>query len=315
MGVRTDIVVYADSAHLAESAAAAAFDRIAALEQTLSDYRPSSEASLLAQAAGGPPIPISADMASTLAESRRLAEATGGAFDITIGPLVTLWRESRRAGTLPDPAAVAGARALVDFRAVEFDAHAARLARPGMRLDFGGIGKGLAASAALDSLRAHGCARALVALAGDIAVGEPPPGRDGWRITLAGQIAETAGVADPAAPADSAKVAAPADGLVLLLRNAAVSTSGDESQFIEIGGRRYSHIIDPRTGLGGPGGLVVTVVAPRGAWADALATAACVGADLDRLGRFAPRVGIVARGPEGTRVVDPGRVLRLSPRD
>ncbi|MFN0133478.1 MAG: FAD:protein FMN transferase [Phycisphaerales bacterium] len=320
MGVRTDIITYAPSAAKAESAAAAAFDRIAEIEQVLSDYRPTSEASRLSARAGGEPTPVSADMLRVLIESSRISAATDGAFDVTVGPLVLLWREARRLGQLPDPAALAAARQLVDWRSIEIDERAGtvRLVRPGMRLDFGGIGKGYAASEALVVMRGHGCARTLVALAGDIAVGAPPPRRAGWSIAVGG-MSEPLAAAD-AATATSARGSPPADDahfaddpmLTLVLLDAAVSTSGDESQFIIIDGRRYSHIVDPRTGLGTTGGLAVTVISPRGEWSDALSTALCVlgEAGAETVAAFGPSIAVMFREAARTRLVDPSSMVR-----
>ena len=114
---------------------------------------------------------------------------------------------------------------------------------PDMQLDLGGIAKGYAADQALAVLRSHGLPRALVAASGDIAVGDPPPGKRNWRVAV-GKLDATNG--EPAR--------------ILYLNNAAVSTSGDAEQFVEIGGRRYSHIVDPRTGVGLTERLQVTVI-------------------------------------------------------
>ncbi|MBC7835804.1 MAG: FAD:protein FMN transferase, partial [Phycisphaerales bacterium] len=151
------------------------------------------------------------------------------------------------------------ARRLIDWRLVELDpAHrAVRLLKPGMLLDLGGIGKGYAAQRAADVMRARGIPRCFAALAGDLVAGDPPPGRSGWTVAI-----ELAGAADP--------------GLNLLLANAAVSSSGDTEQFIEVSGVRYSHIVDPSTGIGLTHRVAATVIAPRGELADALASAACV---------------------------------------
>ena len=130
--------------------------------------------------------------------------------------------------------------------------HTVLLKLPGMQLDLGGIAKGYAADEALATLRARGIKSALVAVGGDIAIGDAPPGQQGWRIGL-----------EPV-------------GGELLLHNAAVSTSGDTEQFREIGGVRYSHIIDPKTGRGITSRIAVTVVARRGLEADPIATAISV---------------------------------------
>jgi thiamine biosynthesis lipoprotein len=128
-----------------------------------------------------------------------------------------------------------------------------------MLLDLGGIAKGYACDAALAVLRQHGITRALVALGGDIAVGEPPPDRAGWRIGIAP-------LRSPAAPPRH----------YLLVKNVGVSTAGDMHQAVEIDGKRYSHIIDPKTGIGLVGRRSATVVAPNATMSDGLDTAMCV---------------------------------------
>jgi thiamine biosynthesis lipoprotein len=177
-----------------------------------------------------------------------------------------------------------------------------------MRLDLGGIGKGYAADEALAVLRRHGIRRALVAASGDIAIGDPPPGRSGWHIAVgtAEQHTEptdggkpaatrfnpapaTRSESAPAAPGQSAPAtraaaapdtppatAPPAEQRpLLLLANCGVSTSGDANQFVVIDGRRYSHIVDPRTGLGLTTPMSATVIARDAVTADSLATAVC----------------------------------------
>jgi FAD:protein FMN transferase len=260
MGVRARVVVYAASDRDAEAGARAAFDRIAALEDVMSDWRDDSEASRLAAGATGAAVPVSDDLARVLGHALDVARASGGAFDPTVGPLVALWREARSRGRLPDARAIEDARARVGFERVVLDekARTVRLDCPGTRLDFGGIGKGFAASEAVAVLRDRGVARCLVALAGDVAAGDAPPGESGWRIAVRTGL-DGAG-----------------EGGSIALANAAVSTSGDAEQFVEIGGVRYSHVVDPRTGLGVERRVAACVVAPDGAIADALATALCV---------------------------------------
>jgi thiamine biosynthesis lipoprotein len=245
----------------AREAAALAFARLAQLEQSMSDYRDSSEIAGLAKAAGGAPVPISADLARVLDNALRVARASGGAFDPTVGPLSQLWRSARRAGRLPSDDEVASARSLVTFQRLTLSpGPAASLSAPGMSLDLGGIAKGDAAAQARDVIAQAGFPSCMVALAGDVALGAPPQGRVGWRVGLA---AERSG----------RKLR------TLELAHISVSTSGDTEQTIELEGQRLSHLIDPRPGatsltLARTG--VVSVIHPDGATADALATAACV---------------------------------------
>jgi thiamine biosynthesis lipoprotein len=189
-----------------------------------------------------------------------LSRLTNGAFDVTVGPLTRLWRRSRRQRELPTAERLTAAREAVGYQHVRLHAkeRAVELLRPNMRLDMGGIGQGLAADEAFGELRRQGFPHALVNASGDIVAGEPPPGALGWRVGIA--------PLDPSAPPSH----------FLELARGAVSTSGDAFQFVEIAGQRYSHIVDPRTGLGVVDRSSVSVVARDGTTADALATALCV---------------------------------------
>jgi thiamine biosynthesis lipoprotein len=182
-----------------------------------------------------------------------VSEQSKGAFDVSIGPLTHLWRRAARTGSLPDQNQLDLARSLVDYRLIELDPdhRTVRLAKKGMLLDLGGIGKGYAADEALAVLRRHGIDKALVAAGGDIALGSPPPGKTGWRI----------GMADLGGGIMSGR---------LELHDCAISTSADTEQHLDIGGQRRSHIIDPHGGFGLTDRRSVTVVAPKGVWADSL---------------------------------------------
>ncbi|HEV3121425.1 MAG TPA: FAD:protein FMN transferase [Isosphaeraceae bacterium] len=261
MGSSFQVFLYTTDRATASRASQAAYRRIAQLDISFSDYNAESELSLLCDRAGGPPVGVSDDLFRILGESATAWRRTGGAFDVTVGPVVRLWRRARRTRKLPDPETLARARALVGFQNVRLDAptQSVTLLKPGMKLDLGGIAKGYAAGAAIAALKESGVSRALVAGAGDIVTSGPPPGASGWSI----------GIAPLEAPSS-------APARFLLLHDAAVSTSGDAERFVEIDGKRYSHIVDPQTGLGLVDRISVTVVAPRGETADYLDTAVCV---------------------------------------
>ena len=254
MGVQVRLVLYAPGEAAAVEAARAAFARIAALEDVMSDYRPTSELMQLSARSSGPPVPVSADLFTVLAQAQRLARLSGGAFDVTVGPHVRLWRQARKDGRLPDPDVREAAAARVGWTSVRLDSarQTVQLLAPHMQLDLGGIAKGYAADEALEVLRAYGVDQALIEIGGDIAVSGPPPGRDGWRVRI-----------------ENAQAGRPPD---TTLAYAAISSSGDTAQFVEIDGARYSHVVDPRTGLGLTDRIAVTVVAPSAALSDALAT-------------------------------------------
>jgi thiamine biosynthesis lipoprotein len=259
MGTRFRIVLYASDAASAERASKSAFDRIAALDAIMSDYRPSSELIELCGKAGGPAVKVSADLFRVLEKAQEVSKKSDGAFDITVGPLVRLWRRARRQHEMPDAESLAQARRLVGYENLRLDrvGRTAELLKPGMLLDLGGIAKGDAADEALLVLKRQGIESALVAAAGDIAVSSPPPGERGWRIGIA-----------PLHSSDKPRY--------ISLRDAGVSTSGDAEQHVVIGGVRYSHIIDPKTGLALAGRSSVTVIASNDITADSYATAASV---------------------------------------
>jgi thiamine biosynthesis lipoprotein len=266
MGTELRVVLYASDRAKADAASAAVFTRVDELDRRLSDWRDDSEIATLARraAAGVPtgPIPVSDDLARVLAVAQEISRRSGGAFDVTVGPLVQLWRRAKRQGELPDEAALAAARAATGWQKLRLDVArgTVELTARGMRLDLGGIAKGYAAEAALAVLRARGIESALVAAGGDVVAGAPPPGESGWTVALA-------------EPGDAA---GERPRFAIALAHAAVSTSGDDYRFVEIGGRRFSHIVDPKTGLGLEKRLLVNVVARDGATADALATAISV---------------------------------------
>src|SRR5208283_4224419 len=246
------------SSNQASKAAEAAFARAEELEQIMSDYRADSELMRLAREGSATPFPVSSDLYDVLEKSLWTSELSHGVFDASIGPLVGLWRDARKSARLPESADIAKAKALVDYRNIELDParHTVLLKRSGMMLDLGAIGKGYAADQMLAVLKSQGIDRAMVVAGGEVIVGEPPPGSSAWKVAV------------DTADADSA--AAPC---TLLLHSAAVSTSGDEHQFLELDGHRYSHVINPTTGWPLEGESSTTVIARDSTTADALCTA------------------------------------------
>ncbi|MBL9173400.1 MAG: FAD:protein FMN transferase [Verrucomicrobiales bacterium] len=258
MGLPFRMVLYAPDAVTAGSASEAAFGRIAELNASLSDYDEDSELSRLSRTAGsGRWVPLGADLARVLTTAEGVSRASEGAFDVTVGPLIQLWKRARRQRELPGGASLAAARQVTGWTNLclrRMDAGwEARLVRAGMRLDLGGIAKGYALDEAARVLRRRGVNRYLISGGGDMVAGEPPPDARAWRVEI--------GVFDaPEAPAPR----------FVLLKNVALATSGDTFQRAEIGGRRYSHIVDPRTGIGLTDHGLVTVIGPTGMEVDAL---------------------------------------------
>jgi thiamine biosynthesis lipoprotein len=262
MGTEFKVILYAPDEETARKASDAAFARIASLDATMTDYNPTSELMRLSAKSGGDSVHVSDELFFVLSKAEETSRISDGAFDVTVGPVVRLWRQARRTGRMPDPDKLAAARALVGWKNVVLDekAHTVQLLKPGMQLDLGGIAKGYAADEGIAVLKTFGVTRALVAAGGDIAVSGPPPGADGWKIAIT-----------PLQETDADK-----EGPIMLLHDAAVSTSGDAEQYVEIDGKRYSHIVDPKTGIGLVGRMSGTVVAPHGVIADSHTKIVCV---------------------------------------
>ncbi|HWE02159.1 MAG TPA: FAD:protein FMN transferase [Tepidisphaeraceae bacterium] len=266
MGTVFRIVLYASDKATADRAASAAWARVDQLNATLSDYDPKSELSRLGQRTlDGPmpePVPVSDDVYRMVELSIEAAKQSDGAFDITVGPLTQLFRRSRRLETLPTPQRVADAKKSVGYQYLKLDPqrHAVQLLAPKMRLDVGGIAKGYTSETILKLLRDQfGITRALCGAAGDIAVGDPPPGKKNWIVAL-----------------DQLDAGEKSRGAYVQLHNYGVSTSGDTERFVIIDGVRYSHIIDPRTGYGLTNRTNVSAIAPDDTVADWLAAAVCI---------------------------------------
>ena len=257
MGVENRAVLYAKDEPTARNAAKAAFERVAQLEDIMSDYQTNSELMRLCAHSGNGPVAISKDLFDVLAFAQEVSEASDGAFDVTVGPYVRLWRTARKTKSLPTASALADARCRVGWKLLKLDKthQTAELMVPGMQLDLGGIAKGYAADEAIGVLRDHGIQSALYETGGDIVVSDPPPGTQGWAI-------ETV---DP--DARSRKK-------ILTLHNTAVSTSGDTVQFVEIDSVRYSHVVNPHTGIGLTDHRMATVIAPHGLISDPLSKVA-----------------------------------------
>jgi thiamine biosynthesis lipoprotein len=264
MGTIFQIVMYCDDEKVADAAAEAAWNRVDRLNDTFSDYDPNSELSQLSRRTDTGPMPapveVSQDMWDLLGRCVEAAELSDGAFDITVGPLTRLQRQSRKVGKLPDPGKLKEALSDIGWRYIKLDRehHRVRLTHAHMQLDVGGIAKGYTADQVLKLLSGRGITRALCGAAGDITVGDPPPGRTDWRVAIQS-------LKDPEQISD-----------YVHFRNFAVSTSGDTYRSATVNGKRYSHIIDPRTGLGLTYRIGVTTLAPQGTLADWSATAVSI---------------------------------------
>jgi len=252
LGMEVRMLLVGDSART-DRAAVAGYDRIATLEEILSDWRRGSEVRRLEQHPIGEWIPISLPLRDVLVLALDVARASDGAFDPTVGPLTMLWREAKRTGVPATDSAVTLARTRVGYQHIELDSAGSRvrLLRDGMRLDLGAIAKGWILDDALATVRALGVENALIEAGGDLVVNGAPPGAIGWRIGFHGSHGET----------------------TVLCTSGAVSTSGPSVQWIlAADGARESHVMRPATGRGTTDGHEITVFGTRAAITDALAT-------------------------------------------
>lgn len=263
MGTVFRLVFYTEKDSLqAALIARKAFDMVDSLNASMSDYLPESELSRLGNTAGsGQAVVVSDDLWRILKLSREFSRKTHGAFDVTVGPLTRLWRRARNLKELPDSDRVKEALELVGFQHLKIKKNKTiELKKAGMRLDLGGIAQGYAADRCLEILQKNGIRSALADAGGDIALGDAPPGESGWVI----EIPKTNREGNQSRPD------------TLMLSNCGITTSGATFRYLEVDGKRYSHIVDPRTGWGLTHRVLVTVQAPTATEADAWATAISV---------------------------------------
>ncbi len=254
MGSRCSIVLYAPTEHEAAASARAAFDEIARVEETLTDYRPDSESMRATSQPRGTWVIVSQILFEVLERSALFYELSNGAFDPTVGRFIHLWRHAQLESRTPSRVELVDAAYAVGFSSIQLDKanNRVRFMRAGIILDFGAIGKGFAADRALEILRSHGCDAALVDIGGDIAMGDPPPNNPrGWDVSV-----QSGNGAEWSTP----------------LHSSAIATSGDLERHYEQNGIIYSHILDPRTGVGVTHRRAVTVIARDGTTADSVAS-------------------------------------------
>jgi thiamine biosynthesis lipoprotein len=271
MACRFEVLLDSDDAPLVP-AARVALDGIDAIEAALSYFRETSELSRVNREAARGPVVVSPELFALLRLCGEVHALTGGAFDPTSTPLSRAWGFLAREGRLPEASEVEAARASVGWTHVELDAaqRTVRFAREGLELNLGAVGKGWALDRVTAGLRAAGASRALLSAGGS---SQRAWGRSPWEVALT-SAGETLGR--------------------LRLRDAALGTSGAGEQHFEAAGRRYGHVIDPRTGR--PAGEVrsATVLADEASVADALSTAFLVGGPAVAARACAARPGTLA---------------------
>ncbi|MFK8161811.1 MAG: FAD:protein FMN transferase [Lewinella sp.] len=250
MGTDFRIIISAVDTHGLAVVVGDAFNRIDALEQSMSDYRSDSELNQLSGSTKWQP--VSSDLYQVLQFSRELARQSNGAFDPTVGPLTKLWRRAFRQQQFPDQEDILAARTRVQWKDLKISRRRprVRLRRPTMRLDLGGVAKGYALDVVGAMLREAGFPAFLIDGGGDLLLGDAPPEEE-WSVKYP-------------------------DYYVSGLHNVAIATSGDTYRFLEWNGIRYSHIIDPRSGMGTTIDRQVTITGPAAMVADGLASTICV---------------------------------------
>ena len=258
MGSPFNIIIVTHDSGRAAGLANKCFALIDSFNILFSDYDPQSELNQVNNSAGKTAIKVSPGLMDIILLSKKAWQNSRHSFDITIGPLSQLWRGARKQKIFPDSSVIATTRKLVDFSQIVIDTlqQTVQLTKAGMRLDLGGIAKGYIAQKVIDFLRKQGISKALADAGGDMAMSSSANNSKGWVIGV--NIPETT---DDLLPRH------------LILQNIAVATSGDAYQYIEHNGKKYSHIIDPRTGYGIQSQRNVTVIAANGTDADWLAYA------------------------------------------
>jgi len=267
MGTFAHIVAVAEDSGTAKECVQAALEEIRKVDELMSDYKSDSEISRVNRDGAKMAVRVSDSTYEVLQRSIEFSEMTGGAFDITVGPLVALFRDAKKSKIAPGEQQIALARSKVGFEKLKLDSEnkTVQFSDNGMLLDLGGIAKGYAIDKAIEAAQQCGAVGAMVDIGGDVrCFGLPPEGKDHWLI----------GLQDP----NSAIEGIEGGGLLLVFKitNAAVATSGDYQQFVLIEGKRYSHIMDRKTGTSAGGLSSVTIIANNATDADALATSASV---------------------------------------
>ena len=236
-----------------------AFSAIDELESRISTWRPESRTSRVNQFASQRPVETSQELIRLIQSSKKVYEETGGAFDVTVGPLLELWGFYRNQGHFPSDEDLKQARERVGLKYVDVDveANTVRFQRDGMRLDFGGIGKGLALDYAAQVLRTQGVKSAILhsGTSTVLALGTPPDKPD-WTVAIRSPYNKIREHVDE-----------------VMIHDESLSTSSRTERYFELDGKRYGHIFDPRTGMPVDEVLSATAIAPTGLESDALSTA------------------------------------------
>lgn len=267
MGTFARVVAVAADSSTAKRCIEAAFAEIEKIDRLMSKYKNDSEISELNREGFARAVKVSNPTYEVLQKSIEFSKLSGGAFDVTVGPLMDLWHSAEKANTLPTDAELQQIHSRVGYDKLILDANgmSVRFAAEGMEVDLGGIAKGYAIDRAVEAIQKAGAIGGMVDIGGEIrCFGSPPRNENRWRI----------GLQDPGKAKDGLDAGTPL--LVLNLINVTAATSGHYRRFVTIGGKRYSHIINPESGHSSESLTSVTIICPSATDADALATAVSV---------------------------------------
>ena len=286
MGSEMEIKLYCPQSAKCADAVNEVYGEVQRLDYIFSSFRADGVLAGVHLNAEKGPVKVPREFIELTRRSLELSELTGGAFDITVGRIFELWKEAGETGNAPTKTEIEDARRCVGYKKVALFPKRGEISlNPAcVRLDYGAIGKGYAVDRAVGILKKYGIRRGIINFGGNIYALGPPPGKDGWVV----------GIQDPF---DSSK-----SMIEIVVREQGVATSGDYERFFEIGGKRYSHIIDPRTGVPSTGVKSSTVVSGDAATADALATAFSVLCEsesmsaLKRIKKLMPLSVFIIRG-------------------
>jgi len=274
MGTFARVVVVAENSKTAQESIEAAFIKINRVDDLMSDYKDDSEISRVNKEAFHQPVEVSQSTFDVLQKSIEFSELSDGAFDVTVGPLVDIWRLAAEANSVPSEDELSVARSKVGYEKLILDANqmTARFAVDGMRIDLGGIAKGYAIDKAIEAMQTTGAIGGMVDIGGDIRCFGRPSGKKFWLIGLQDPNENS----DFRFPISDFPVGTGMPLLVLKLTDDAVATSGGYRRFALIDGKRFSHIINRQTGESAQGLASITIISKNAIDTDALATAVSV---------------------------------------
>ncbi len=260
MGSRFDITVVAESAEDGDAFIQSAIEEITRIEQLISSWDPHSLTSEVNANAGITPVEVDQELFDLISRSKQISQLTDGAFDISYASMDRIWKFDGSMSMLPSEDRIAASVAKVGFQNIQMDVEAGTVFLPlkGMKIGFGGIGKGYAADMAKQLLRDQGATAGIINASGDMNTWGTQPDGTPWTVAITNPMNKNESFA------------------TLPIQDQAVVTSGNYEKYVEIEGQHYAHIIDPRTGMPSQGIVSVTVFGPSAELADALATATFV---------------------------------------